>query len=163
MLMRENGISYKTIAKVIFVINNVSYSTEMENIGRGTSVRVTPELAVVQDADRLDAIGAYGIARVFTYGGVHNRPFDNNIHHFHNKLLRLKDMMKTRAGKEEARYRSEFMEKFLKEMSQETLFGQETRREEWYGTNIVSDEPVVIHSDHEYFITGFAPKPNKID
>lgn len=101
----------------------------------------TPELGVVQDADRLDAMGAIGIGRTFTYGGSRNHPmFDpsilprltmtqeeytqgamkqTTINHFHEKLLKLKDLMKTEAGKKRAEGRHKFMEEFLSQFHKE--------------------------------------------
>ncbi|CAA6655750.1 unnamed protein product [Spirodela intermedia] len=84
------------------------------------------EFGVVQDADRLDAIGAIGIARCFTFGGSKNRPLHDpsipprtderqpSINHFHEKLLKLKDLMKTKAGQRRAEGRHKFMLDFLK-------------------------------------------------
>ncbi|MBL4677036.1 MAG: HD domain-containing protein [Mucilaginibacter sp.] len=99
----------------------------------------SPELAVVQDADRLDAIGAIGIARAFTYGGHKGREIFNpdivpNLHmtkeqyknttaptinHFYEKLLLLKDKMNTETGKQIALQRHSFMEQFLEQFYSE--------------------------------------------
>ncbi|SCW70355.1 HD domain-containing protein [Mucilaginibacter sp. NFR10] len=99
----------------------------------------SPELAVVQDADRLDAIGAIGIARAFTYGGFKGRELYNpeispnlnmtreeyknttapTINHFYEKLLLLKDKMNTPAGKALAAQRHAFMEDYLKQFFDE--------------------------------------------
>ncbi len=95
----------------------------------------SPELAIVQDADRLDAIGAIGIARTFNYGGFKNREMYNpdikpnmslskeaykasnapTINHFYEKLLLLKDRMNTETGKKMAEQRHVFMETFLQQ------------------------------------------------
>ncbi len=80
------------------------------------------------DADRLDAMGAIGIARAFSYGGFRNRPLysevgsGSTIHHFHEKLLLLKDMMNTSTGSKMALDRHEFMIKYLKQFELETGF-----------------------------------------
>ena len=76
------------------------------------------ESAIVQDADRLDAIGAIGIARVFTYGGHINRPiFSSNnfssISHFDDKLFKIKEMLYTQKAKEIAEKRDEYMHEFV--------------------------------------------------
>ena len=73
----------------------------------------------MQDADRLDALGAIGIARTFAFGGEHGRPMEQTFRHFDEKLLLLKDMMNTPAAKIIAQKRHEFMEKYLKELNQE--------------------------------------------
>jgi uncharacterized protein len=95
----------------------------------------SPELAIVQDADRLDAIGAIGIARAFTYGGFKGREIYNpeiepnlnmskeeyknspapSINHFYEKLLLLKDKMNTATGRKLAQQRHQFMEAYLQQ------------------------------------------------
>ena len=99
--------------RICDVINSVSFS---QNRGR---VPDTLEGRIVQDADRLDAIGAVGIARTFAYGGVHGRPMYESVQHFHDKLLLLRDMMNTPAAKEIAGKRHALMEAFLEELSRE--------------------------------------------
>ena len=111
--------------RVIDIISNVSYSH------RGSSKkRMDPVLMILQDADRLDAIGAIGIARVFSYGSRINNPFfipadnagvfeESSIRHFHDKLLKLKDQMNTATGKKLAIERHIFMEKFLDQFHKE--------------------------------------------
>ncbi|MBB6108179.1 uncharacterized protein HDF23_000914 [Mucilaginibacter lappiensis] len=99
----------------------------------------SPELAIVQDADRLDAIGAIGIARAFTYGGFKGRELYNpeiepnlnmskeeykntsapTINHFYEKLLLLKDKMNTPTGKKLAQQRHNFMETYLNQFYNE--------------------------------------------
>ena len=96
------------------VINGISFSKN-----RGVRPK-TLEGKIVQDADRLDAMGAIGIARTFAFGGERKRPLDDSVQHFHDKLLRLKDEMNTEEGKRIAKARHEFMEQFLEELSKET-------------------------------------------
>lgn len=99
----------------------------------------TIEFQIVQDADRLDAIGAIGIARAFNYGGFKNRPIYDpgkslqeytdpaayhrsdapTIQHFYEKLLKLKDLMNTKSGTELAEQRHEFMLRFLDQFYKE--------------------------------------------
>ena len=75
---------------------------------------------IVQDADRLDAIGAVGIARTFAFGGEHGRNLDSSIQHFHEKLLLLKDEMNTETAKQMAEKRHAFMLEFLERYQKET-------------------------------------------
>ena len=80
----------------------------------------TPEGMIVQDADRLDALGAVGAARTFAYGGEHGRPMSESVQHFYDKLLLLKDMMSTNTGKKLAEERHAFLEEFLSRYLEET-------------------------------------------
>lgn len=112
--MERNGIPSETIEQVCRAINSVSFSHN-----RGKSPE-TPEGKIVQDADRLDAIGAIGIARTFAYGGKVGRPLSDSIKHFYDKLLLLKDEMNTDAAKKIALKRHEFMQEFLEEYYSET-------------------------------------------
>jgi len=75
---------------------------------------------IVQDADRLDAIGAIGIARTFAFGGEHGRPLEATFQHFQDKLLLLKDEMNTDTAKRIAESRHLFMVNFLQEFDEET-------------------------------------------
>jgi uncharacterized protein len=120
----------KVIEHIIKIIENVSFKGG--NINQEFS---SPELDVIQDADRLDAIGAIGIARCFNYGGFKNRALydpdikpnlsmskeeykrsnDPTINHFYEKLLLLKDRMNTKTGKILAESRHDYMKSFLEE------------------------------------------------
>lgn len=72
-------------------------------------IKEYPELAVVQDADRLDAIGAVGIGRAFAFGGAKGRTLGSTMEHFDDKLLKLEGMMKTDIGRRLAKERTERM------------------------------------------------------
>ncbi len=100
--------------EILSAINSVSFS---QNRGRRPE---TPEGRIVQDADRLDAIGAVGIARTFAYGGEHGRSMEETVAHFHEKLLLLRDLMNTEKGRAMAESRHAFMEAFLREWDAET-------------------------------------------
>ncbi|MCL5127027.1 HD domain-containing protein [Algibacter sp. L4_22] len=130
----EQNVDNSTIKHVVNIIENISFKggNEEQNF-------TSPELNVVQDADRLDAIGAIGIARCFNYGGFKNRALYNpeikpdlnmskeaykkstapTINHFHEKLLLLKDRMNTKTGKLIAGERHEFMLQFLNQFDKE--------------------------------------------
>lgn len=128
------GLDLKTVAKITNIIKNVSF--------KGNNVKpgiLDLEGKIVQDADRIDAIGAIGIARAFAYGGYRgNRIYDpcieskihntfeeyknsesTTINHFYEKLLLLKDLMNTKTGKAIAERRHRFMKKYL-----ETFFNE---------------------------------------
>jgi uncharacterized protein len=110
--MRQN-ISPEKTERIIAAINSVSFS---RNRGKQPE---TLEGKIVQDADRLDAIGAIGIARTFAYGGEHGRSLDSSIRHFHDKLLLLKDGMNTKTGREMAEERHAYIADFLEEYRKE--------------------------------------------
>ncbi len=112
--LEEHRIPAETAERICTVINAVSFSRN-----RGKQPQ-TPEGRIVQDADRLDAVGAVGIARTFAYGGKHGRSPEDSIAHFHEKLLLLKDMMNTEEAKTMAEKRHAFMEQFLEEWAAET-------------------------------------------
>ncbi len=101
------------IEEIITAINSVSFS---QNRGKRPE---TLEGKIVQDADRLDAIGAVGIARTFAFGGEHGRSLDSSIQHFHDKLLLLKDEMNTAAARRLAEERHTYMIGFLEEYAKE--------------------------------------------
>ena len=102
------------IDEICRIINSVSFS---QNQGK---VPETLEAKIVQDADRLDAIGAIGVARTFAFGGEHGRSVSQSVQHFYDKLLRLKDMMNTDAARRIAEERHAFLEAFLDELYEET-------------------------------------------
>lgn len=126
--LASQNVDQNTIDHVIKIIENISYKG-----GNEAQKFKSAELDVVQDADRLDAIGAIGIARTFNYGGFKNRTIYDpkiqpninmtkaeykisttpTINHFHEKLLLLKDKMNTKTGLKIANQRHLFMEEFL--------------------------------------------------
>jgi uncharacterized protein len=129
--LRDRGYTAELIPAIEHAIEAPSFSA-----------RVTPrtrEAMVVQDADRLDALGAIGIARCLTLGGAMGRALydphelfpetrtpddaDNVLDHFYLKLLRLADTMTTTAGRAEARRRTAFMHEYLRQLGQEISFG----------------------------------------
>ena len=115
-LMERSNLSTNQIQEVFAIIENISYS-------KGT-IPKSKEGLVVQDADRLDALGAIGIARAFSFGGRKGRLIydptttdgTDTVSHFYQKLLKLSDLMHTTKGKEEALRRTEYMAKFLQEL-----------------------------------------------
>jgi uncharacterized protein len=147
--LSRHGLGEEKIARIVFIVENLSFRKELsllDDIGSRSTVPNMIELDIVQDADRLDAIGAIGIARCFTYGGSRDRAIYNpnippqhslsadeyrrvtllnnnpqvenamlpgSINHFYEKLLKLRDLMKTDAGKEIACERHAFLEEFL--------------------------------------------------
>lgn len=126
--LESQKASEEVISHVVNIIENISFKG-----GNFEKKFTSKELEIVQDADRLDALGAIGIARTFNYGGFKNRPLylpdtAPNLHmtkeeyknseaptlnHFYEKLLLLKDKMNTETGKKIALERHKFMENFL--------------------------------------------------
>lgn len=138
MFLQEVGLDEGQKDEIVAIIKGIGFKNEVSN---KSIVEPTLEFAIVQDADRLDAIGAIGIARCFTYGGSKNSALHDprilprvslskekymskeekqtSINHFHEKLFKLKDMMKTEAGKRRAEKRHRFMEEFVAEFYEE--------------------------------------------
>ena len=112
--LTEQGVDAETADRICGAINAVSFS---QNRGKRPE---TIEGQLIQDADRLDAIGAVGIARTFAYGGKHGRTPEASIAHFHEKLLLLRDLMNTEQAKALAEERHAFMEAFLRQWDRET-------------------------------------------
>ena len=111
--MEGQDIQVETIEWIVDIINGVSFSHNKDKVPE------TLEGKIVQDADRLDAIGAIGIARTFAYGGKHDRSLEDSLKHFDDKLLLLKDLMNTEAAADIASERHAFMEAFLNEYRKE--------------------------------------------
>ena len=111
--LESHDVDCEKIDFICSIINSVSFS---RNRGKTPD---TIEGKIVQDADRLDAMGAIGIARTFAYGGKHGRPLDGGIEHFHEKLRLLKDEMNTQTARELAESRHAFLEEFLARFEEE--------------------------------------------
>ena len=117
------------------LLPDIAHAIEAHSFSAGIPPR-TPEARVVQDADRLDAIGAVGLARCLMLGGAMHRPLyaaadpfcesrppDDRVacvDHFHTKLLKLEGTMQTASGRREARQRTAFLQQFLAQLRQET-------------------------------------------
>ncbi|KAK4038017.1 hypothetical protein C8A01DRAFT_48311 [Parachaetomium inaequale] len=101
-------------SKIQTICSGVSYTSEVKDPAHVAAlIEQYPELAVVQDADRLDAIGAVGIGRMFTYGGAKTeRSMAGTMAHLDEKLVKLEGMMKTGVGREVARGRGERLRVF---------------------------------------------------
>ncbi len=132
--LESQQVEAATVDHVVQIISNISFKG-----GKEQQLFKSLELDIVQDADRLDAMGAIGIARAFNYGGFKNRPLynpnnppnlnktkeaykhnnDPTINHFYEKLLLLKDRMNTATGKQLAQQRHQFMEQYLAQFYKE--------------------------------------------
>lgn len=111
----EVGFPEENAVHMQRLVEGVSYSSEIKDPAKVESlVAEIPELAVVQDADRLDAIGAVGIGRCFAFGGAKGaRSLTDSIEHFHDKLYKIESMMKTDTGKRMAAERSKRLHEFV--------------------------------------------------
>jgi uncharacterized protein len=134
--LKQQEVQTPIIAHVVNIIKHVSFKNSFD---KETEKFTSKELEVVQDADRLDAIGAIGIARCFNYGGFKNRTLYDpeiipnlnmtkdtykkstapTINHFYEKLLLLTGQMNTASGKKIATQRHEFMEQYLRQFYDE--------------------------------------------
>ena len=132
-ILQQLSLSDASKLHIQNVIASVSFS------GGNEKKTTTIEAKIVQDADRLDALGAVGIARTFAFGGAKGRPlYDDaeevrldmsvdeyrskstaSVTHFYEKLFLLKDLMKTEKGKQLAQQRHEFMEQFIQQLKAE--------------------------------------------
>ena len=111
--LASHDIDGETVEAVISAVNSVSFSKNRDKKPESIEGRI------VQDADRLDALGAIGIARTFSYGGKHGRSMEDSILHFYEKLLLLKDMMNTATAVKLAERRHAFILEFLDEWEAE--------------------------------------------
>lgn len=129
-------LSEELIQEVVSIVKHISFKNSLDNT---TEIPKSKALEIVQDADRLDAMGAIGIARAFNYGGFRNRSMYDpdikpaahldkeaykkakgpTINHFYEKLLTLKDKMNTRTGKKLAEVRHQYMLDFLEQFYRE--------------------------------------------
>ncbi len=131
-------INEKISSHVVEIIENISFKSSLKEGSQSTQF-TSLELQIVQDADRLDAIGAIGIARAFNYGGFKNRELYNpdikpnlkmtkeeytsskapTLNHFYEKLLLLKNTMNTKTGSQLAEERHQFMQLYLDQFYKE--------------------------------------------
>lgn len=140
--LTEHGLEPHRAEHVRSVINNLSFKNEFNKPKDGSQQPGSVELHIVRDADRLDAMGAIGIARAFNYGGYKNRPlYDPDVppaeyrsageyknstaptlNHFYEKLFLLKNLMHTKTGKKLAQERHDYMVKFVETFLREIEF-----------------------------------------
>jgi uncharacterized protein len=132
-LLKRFGVDAHAVEKVAYIVDHISF----KKTGRKKNMQ-TLEGKIVQDADRLDALGAIGIARAFAYGGFRRRPIFNpavqpnkkmtivqakagesTIHHFYEKVLHLQKLMNTKTGRRLAKQGNAFIEIYLKQFFRE--------------------------------------------
>jgi uncharacterized protein len=133
--LKNQKISDELIDNIMFIIKNISFSKSLNKKRNEAS----KEFYIVQDADRLDALGAIGIARAFAYGGSKNRPIydptkkaqkisttknyrktqSSSLHHFEEKLFLLKNLINTKTARKIAKERDVFMRKYVDQFLKE--------------------------------------------
>lgn len=133
--LKKRKVPDDVIEQVMFIIKNMSFSKSLNSKKDNAS----KEFYIVQDADRLDAMGAIGIARAFAYGGSKGRPLydptqkarkikttkdyknsnSSTFHHFEEKLFLLKDLINTKTAKKIAEKRNTFMKKYTQQFLDE--------------------------------------------
>lgn len=133
------GLGPSSRSRLEDILSRVSFTRELDAPGPGPKPPKSPELMAVQDADRLDALGAVGIARTFAYGGstgqamhdpglppregldgkAYREGRSTSINHFHEKLLKLKGLMNTGPGRALAEERHRYMAAFLERFAEE--------------------------------------------
>lgn len=143
----EADVDTKTVEQVMAVVEQIGFSKQLD-----TAQTPSLELSIVQDADRLEAIGAIGVARAFSYGASKQRPFFDEytfpneilnasqykksqsptVNHFFEKLFRLREMMLTPTGKQLAQQRHQTTWLFLKTFLDENAFEDKDNRLRWY-------------------------------
>lgn len=129
--LKRMKVSGEVTEQVMFIIENMSFSKTLDTKRKDSS----KEFQVVQDADRLDALGAIGIARAFAFGGSKGRSLydptkkaadirkvkdykklqSSSLHHFYEKLFLLKDLLNTKAARKIAQKRHDYMKEYVKE------------------------------------------------
>ena len=113
--LQSLGAEKEDISFVLSAIPYISYR-KYPKLPEGTPI----EICIVQDADRLDAMGAVGIARTFAYGGAKGRPLGESLAHFEEKLLLLYDLLSTPEAKELAKSRLALLQEFYNQYKEET-------------------------------------------
>lgn len=113
--LRAEGVGTEEIDFVCSALPYISFRKHPK-LAAGTAI----EICIVQDADRLDAMGAVGIARTFAFGGAKGRPLEESIAHFEEKLLRLAGLLNTPEARELAKPRQALLETFFRQYKEES-------------------------------------------
>jgi uncharacterized protein len=110
-ILRRKGYAEEFVERVAHCIEAHSFSSRVEPR--------TPEASILSDADKLDAMGAIGIARAFLYSGERGRSVEETLRHFEDKLLKLYDALRTKTGRELGRERHQFLVEFYQRLEAE--------------------------------------------